>query len=28
LVVDLPATQLGDTRKENLQLNSTWICPF
>ncbi len=23
LVVDLPATQLGDTRKENLQLNST-----
>ncbi|XP_046454456.1 V-type proton ATPase subunit S1-like [Daphnia pulex] len=25
LVVDLPATQLGDTRKENLQLNSNAI---
>ena len=28
LVVDLPVTQLGDTRKENLQLNSTSFCPF
>lgn len=25
LVIDLPATQLGDLRKENLQLNSNFI---